>query len=515
MRKVYYYQPNIVRHEIVVTNWQKICQQGDLPCKKRIFLDPKEYYFSGCAGELSFFINNYTGDFSELVIVIGKIEDDFIKGTLQVELMMIVLCYPEVNLIFEDNISIIPDQIEDEEGNIFQLGTTEKELLCKSNEDDFSFLEFLSRSNNLFDASNLRGVFRKWKQETLKVHNNFSQLQARRSKSLALVIDEESEQSLLNSYVLYANGYRSLPITNSQQLERIKQNSVNYDIIIRDFDLQFPDEKHEVIDNVNTVDLVRGYKYDSQQIWRVTLGDSNKFWKKSDYDEGKVFVITQGYENLKVCPQLLRIKVDKELEMPGLVKPLCGVYYSIQQLGIIKDSFVKARNEFRKPDRSRKKHDHSSPLDLYDYASVMFKRAKYYYSTGRFILAAVVSQEALELLNCFHVALSVQVYHLHAVAENAIAMGVIGGKEEELAKDCEIRVRIIKEDVKRIMSGTDQDSSNVLNQIFSDCRIACKEKEHFKAEDVFIKEMAHLNDGFSLFSNKLIDKTLNKLNSYE
>ena len=57
----------------------------------------------------------------------------------------------------------------------------------------------------------------------------------------------------------------------------------------------------------------------------------------------------------------------------------------------------------------------------------------------------------------------------------------------------------IREDVARFYHGFAESSSkNVLSQIFNDCRLICKEYEHFESEDVFISAMGHLLEGWSL-----------------
>lgn len=524
MRKVVYYQTDKVRYNKVFQGWCEECETGDLPFQKRVFVEPVDMRFIGKEGELSYFLYQYKGDISELVIVIGNLSGT-VLNTLPAELFTIILSYPETSFIFEspDNIvlkkfeeiinqnkNLLKNEIKEEkdprikkELNRIQKElndvTLEKDLICFDAKRGTPFLEFLFNVNDLFDASNMRGACRILKRYLLKVLNNLGDLQNKRTKSLALIIDEEVGQSILNSYLLYANGYRCLPITTYQKFNQVSRSSINYDVIIRDFDLQFRDEEDsEVDDNYNIVDLVRGYKYDNKNnSWISLLEGINEYsyWKAADYENGKVFVITQGYEHLMVAPSFIKKKVvGQSLIMPGLIKPLNGVYYSIRKLKPLFSSFEKDSKD--KVKRSRVNNEHSYPLDLYDLASRMYERASKYYEEKKYIHAAVVSQEAFELLNCFHVALSIQIYHLHAIAENAIAMEVIGGNEEELAKDCEIRIEIIKTDIGKIMMGTDQDSRNVLNQIFSDCRAKCKEKEHFRSEEVFVSEMAYLNEGF-------------------
>lgn len=525
MRNVYYYQADYNTYQDVMGEWKKLCETGDIPAADHILIKPIDYRFRGEKGELSFFISHYSDDYADLIIVIGKVLDDTSRITtmnLQNELANIVMCYPEVNFVFENAIDVIP--------NIsFSVGQTKlardniitKELICANSIKDKEFIKFLHTLNNIYDASNLRYFFRMRKLSKLKLHNNYEHTQCQRAAKLALSIDEEAEQCMLNGYLMYANGYRSLPIMSSTQLKAITGcHSINYDIILRDFDLQFPDGGDR------KVNLIRGYQLQEERAndtrWECKIVESNDYWRKEDYDNNRVFVVTQGYPQLSVDPLCNKIDITpnkEKLIMPGLIKPLCGVYQSIRRLSPFRTSITKTYipNDVN---LARVERNHKYALDLYDKALKMFERARCYYAEERFVLAAVVSQETLELLNCFHTALSIQVYHLHVIAENAIAMSVMGGDEKELAKDCEIRVCTIKKDIRRLLSKTELNDKNVLNQIFSDCRTQCQEKEHFLSEEVFIGEMAFLNDGIPDIPlvkklvnivNELLEKGMNKL----
>lgn len=174
----------------------------------------------------------------------------------------------------------------------------------------------------------------------------------------------------------------------------------------------------------------------------------------------------------------------------------------------------------------RENHNHGVPLDLYDLAKSMLGRATDYYQHGNYIKAAVLAGEIIEVLNGFHEALTLQAYHIQAISENAIAMNVIGGSEMALKEDTVFRIRKIKSEIDRILSRTNNESEtdasqfntlktlwnrlfndakgerrelkyNILNQIFSDCRKVCKDKEYFGAEDCFISAMAYVNEGFT------------------
>ena len=148
---------------------------------------------------------------------------------------------------------------------------------------------------------------------------------------------------------------------------------------------------------------------------------------------------------------------------------------------------------------SRAGHDHGVPLNIYDMVKDMVDRAKVYYEEKRYIRSSILSWEAIEVMNGFHEVLTLDAYHIYALSENAIAMRVLGGKESILTEDTSFRVRKIRADVNRLLFRHGHNTErrrlalNVLNQIFSDCRAFCKQKEHFDSEEVFLSAIGHLN----------------------
>lgn len=174
-------------------------------------------------------------------------------------------------------------------------------------------------------------------------------------------------------------------------------------------------------------------------------------------------------------------------------------------------------------DTSRENHEHGVPLDIYDTVRNMLERAQRYYEVGKHIRSAILSSEVIEILNGFHEALVLQAYHILAISENAIAMNTIGGNEKQLSLDASFRISKIADEVGRLMDRQRESHRtfmfnnfdsllerlmdveredrrelkyNILNQIYSDCRSFCKEKEHFDSENRFISAMAHVNEGY-------------------
>ena len=394
------------------------------------------------------------------------------------------------------------------------------QLLCVPSLDNISSTFLLRVGNNIFDAANIRYVIKQWKLIQLNCAQNYKKIEWSRRKNIAICVEEESSQCYYNCYVFFANGYRSLPVTSATFLRNIRDIELKGErTIIRDFDLQFIDEM-QVSKDVNEIDKIRGYKFRLDG-WSDYINDKSEYWRVEDYRNNDVHFITYGYDGLVVEHNRKDVKINGSktiLCVPGMTKPVIGILTplskfmkplfaktSTMRYNILDDDYVM--------DLSRENHQHGAPLDLYDMALSMIKRAEYYLKECNYLLSAIISQEVVEMLNGFHKALSLQAYYIHVKAENSLAIDVLGGDDKILAEDAILRIKRIEEDVDRVLAEKDSKASsskkkkvrdatrlNVLNQIFSDCKVFCKEKEHFKAEDAFISEMAHINDGFSLTS---------------
>lgn len=398
-------------------------------------------------------------------------------------------------------------------------------------EDNISalFSRIINGMDNTFDVSNLRYAIKYWKYIDLKVYNNrnFSHTQDSRFENIAICIEEEVRQNIFTSYALYANGFRSLPITTRLELWLINsQNNLKQGIIIRDYDLQFEDE------DGCPVDAIRGYRYckeaelkEGSALWQQVkrfikdfkvgwndltqkyLREPNVYWGNLISSKLPIYFITKGPRHSIVahpdeCNKVNIDETNQVITLPGFEKPICGIYRPFHALPKVREIYQKTRYSQNSLDYEiktyRKDHDHSTPLDIYDLANNMIRRADNYYSSGNYILAALVSSEALEFLNGFHYRLMVKAYYIHAIAENAIAMNIVGGNEAYLAKDTMDRVKKIKEDVERIFYKYDEKNKRyVLNQIYSSCRQFCKAHEHFESEEIFISALGHLLEGLS------------------
>lgn len=441
--------------------------------------------------------------------------------------------------------------------------------------DPFSFI--LLGHDNLFDGTNLRYAIKKFQYNILRVDRyNFSIIQQSRYYNLAFCIEDESSQNRFNGYALYANGFRVIPISSACELEYLNtqalDNSLKPQMIVRDFDLQFPDvpEKDPLfIDyrledddscpvRINQVDLIRGAKYfdkDSffpirrstekldnksgkpiipSELLRkwITLNptnenfhESNPYW--SNLYDLPVFYISKGIDGIiDIQPDRrghFKNNVSKQ-KVPGLYKPVSGLYSPIRHFYTVKERVYDMNHKNRviklnrcsnKPNRGkeqlyevitkRENHEHGVPLDIYDLVNSMISRAKRCYKVGKYVRAAVIANEAIEVMNGFHEGLMLEAFYVKEICENSIAMNVVGGEDNYWRDDAEARVRIIEHEAERLLYRRSSDKHryslkyNVLNQIFSKCRTTCHDKEHFKAEEVFISAMGHLNEGYTPF----------------
>ncbi len=443
-------------------------------------------------------------------------------------------------------------------------------------ESKFPFFFAKLDYDSLFDGSNLRGAVRDAHYKKLNVdRHNFRRLQDSRRRNMALVVDDEPRQSRFNSFVLYASGYRVIPIHTARMLLFLNSTDsecLQPDVIIRDFDLQFPDvskdnkdyidyginnNKDSVDEKNNTsifkyfdvpkmennsltwcdkeikrvddykmmIDYVRDYYYDKDNYkWHLSKhGEGTEFWRNNIAPVIPTFVITNGtvgmiikgkgaYEKMKTVGEN-----QEQLAVYGMKKPVSGIYHAFftrlhDDKGncLIENRFEDTRyiegEEDYYMDKTRKEHDHGVPADIYDIVREMLSRASFYYKNHHFVKAAVLSQETIELLNGLHYQMMIKAYEMKCKAENAIAMDVVGADESQLVLDAILRIKIIRQDVRRLVYPLYRDEASVikqyerrkkehqiLNHIFSECRTTCRNNEYFDVESVFIREMAHID----------------------
>ena len=492
--------------------------------------------------DLERFLSGYKS-LSSLFIIIdyvslcGENTDDWDKNAEIIQ--NIILRFPEVNFAFDERSRskenrsfsfldfIIPQKkfyykTPESEGKNVELKETAKEMVefmhhFDISEEEDALIKLCYFQDNLFDASGLRFLLKIKKYENLHVGtHNFKRAQYSRFDHLALCVEEERSQSLFNCYACYANGYRSLPIITAQGLE-LANKSLKPNIVLRDYDLQFPDEPEG---DTNVIKYIRGWSHVDDR-WEKCTNDSI-YWNNldcsvvnEDNDNGsQVFYITKGEYRMDLSlkglnQQRIELKpktLFDKLTIPGIQKPIAGIFAPFHKIDSMRRTCESSLDKDN-INTKRKKGGHGVPLDIYYDVKSMVERAEKYYEEKRFIHSAILAQEAMEIMNGFHEALMISAYRRKAMAENAIAANILGGDERQLRDDTRYRIHhIIEPDIHRLIRSESMShkeerdkSKNILNQIFVDCRKLCQAKEHFLAEDCFISAMGHLNEKFFLF----------------
>lgn len=538
--------------------------------KQRICYTPKFSFALECEGVVF-------DDPRDLITIIEKIEKkdslhiiiDYVsccgKGeeeNYSTAIRDIIMCYPEVQFLFDE--TYVRKEYENRkasdkytpkysfmnflfrkavftdvtlmnvlaEFHQFDLGDFKKETIKDQ------FIRLLKGCNNMYDGSNLRHAIKWFKRDRLGVSSNYENLQTSRSDYIAVVVEEEYHQNMFNSYCLYVNGFRVLPIVSVSELLWINRTIKNHKdyfyctkenggiekkpLLFRDYDLQFVDEGSTssgvktggVTVNgqsltLNEIDWIRGAKRIEKPVKKYALIGKNKdidfgdnpYW--NEFDEDNIYFASKGGDGICVdydFDKPMAVDEDGELCLRGVEKPIEGVYVSLRE----DFDFVRKRY-----DRSRENRafvtsrtgisGHSCPLDIYGITRSMVHRAEDYYQKGANRLAALVAGEALEVLNGFHRSLMYKAYYIQAVAENAMAMSLLGGDEGVLRKDVKFRLRQkVISDVERMMPHDEEYRYNLLYNIFNDCMLFCIQKEYFEAADEALSVMVHEKEGMSL-----------------
>ena len=397
----------------------------------------------------------------------------------------IILYYPEANFYFDENGStqksyidfLLGDEATEDQTIYKKLNESRrgivKELHSFTIPPRFKVNPFISLKSfcNLFDYSNLRKTLLIDKyEEANEANSNFESIRYSRLTNPSISADSEKEKSLYSGYLLHSNGYRALPIYDSNGLEFLASLESKQKLVIRDLDFKFGDA---ALNDESYIKSIRGWEEVNDTITKA----SSSLWEKvTDSDtithyvtpDKKISSLTDDYTNKMY---------------------LTGIHFDIQKIDLVRKHYLSIAES---PINHKTLKDYTTPNDSYNMVSDMIYRGKKYYNEGRYILSAIVSEMALHINNAVFKSLTSEAYHLWAISENAIACSVLGCNEEALAADSKERAKKYSSEICRLKV---DDSNNLLNQIFSDCRNFCKEKEHFESEDVFIGAMAQLNDG--------------------
>lgn len=385
--------------------------------------------------------------------------------------------------------------------------------------DKYSYdLDLLIRGqSNLFDASNLRCLVKQIIFEKIRIRTNFPKNQCSRNDNFSLVVEEEIQQAYFNSYALYINGFRALPVISCKELNYIKalkvhnpdiQYNNHFKLIIRDYDLQFEDYQSESIQ----LKELRGISYSDKwerhltNIWE-NFGANIQTWfvtrldRKIDKDETSVPQIQNNAfkrcENNDVSRYGIILE-GKKAYLRGLTKPLNGLY-ELHEINVVKESYDRINKEKSPGINNKRENDtddsHSTPPYIFHIANNLLTRSQRYYSEKMYMLSALLAKEALEVLNGFHFMMMLKAIYIYSVAETSLVMDSLGANEDILADNTKKELENIKKIVQRICKNNPKAMDNVLGQIYNDIRHICRDKEQFKSADIALNEMVNLRQG--------------------
>lgn len=478
-------------------------------------------------------------------------KDGFSKYLDTDVLRKMILSYPEIIFLFDQSEVSSDSNLVDFISYLFDDSVVD--LIISFHVFDWKnpFVQLLLDFSNLFDGSKLRLAIKEYNQSSLlRMNSNYGKIQESKKTNFAISVEDESNHNRFNCYALYACGYRVIPVQTARMLLMLNL-SLNIvgepSLIVRDLDLQFLDTREDIdynklvnenyeyhnvptmtdsgfsinelpIDNSERViDYIRDYKYDKDGNWDKSFPKGeNPFWNKLR-ENSHVFFISNGLDKLYICNSMKECYFERDdasgqTKVSGLHKPVSGLYhpffsYFMDRNGnkIIRDIFNNTRywkkdSEYTIVRKRKDKGGHAIPPDIYSIVDNMLSRATYYLNNEHYIKAAVIAQESIEVLNGFYPQLTLKAYYIKTISEHAIAMDVVGLNEDDLVRDCEIRIDIIKEDITRIISSLDKDDpqrkqqDRILKHIFSGCRDRCHQFEYYKAESIFISAMAHLEE---------------------
>lgn len=453
---------------------------------------------------------------SNLIIIIDiySIDQDQMFNVKE----MIIL-YPEIKIVFLDinnsnewiNFLNINQEIEIRRNESEEIKDKSKVICPVINPDIHSFfiskenfILLINGKNNLLDSSNLRNNLKQEFQKKLKMSSNFPNNQISRAKNFAICIDEEEKLAYFNSYALYSNGYRSIPITSFVEFNYIKLNE--YDsaykptLIIRDYDLQFED-----LDSHGETEIyqLRGLKYNNES---SKWNRETKYW---DCNVDIYFITRFEHSKEKRSPEVKlsfnykdKIGIDlskdqKSAYLRGISKPINGMY-SIHKFNKVNQVYITAKETDLPFNTSRDDGGHSIPPFTSHIAESLLDRSKKYLKDGMYLYSAVTAREALEILNGFHLMMMLDCIYILTLAETSLEISVLGVDDEEIAFYARKRFKDIIKLVKRLTHENDKARLNVLSQIFNDVRHLYLDKELYKSADAALNEFVNIRHGIRL-----------------
>jgi hypothetical protein len=496
------------------------------------------------------------------------------------------LSYPELKIWIykEENKECRLFGCDEENSKRYAIIIKNSDDLKKMGDDIYSYQQ-------LFDPSGIRAFLRdKLTRQLIKFkQDNYDKLHKSRKKNIAIVVDEEQYHTNLWGYALYDFGYSVIPVNYEKEL--IETKGILYPnqneeaaidgykpLIIRDFDLQFPDLRSSNVDfcslckkekKIAHKDCGDSNMYAFRGIYKPKLEDEKKsksqgtqeslnhrsslhdcrnaFW--GTFHGATTYVITQNSPYEKTNPfinqrngsvltkpgkyllwEKLYTKLRKVIAVAkrsliivnlraitdehslikssglifdksksndnhdgyyylvGLSKEVEGMYdllnmpaYGKYRNNIIKQTYQNSR-DYREILKDRQNMDsHSIPPLNRTIVERLIKKAKFYYETKQYLLAAINASEALEVLNGLAKSLAYEALHLKVVSEVQMELRTKGvGNFKNVLNE---RINNVFRQKKRLAGDNKEAERNITMQIFNDLRVIYESHEQFGAAD--------------------------------
>lgn len=472
----------------------------------------------------------YYEDLSRVLIILdyASLYDDFklFDGQNPTPLARLFICYPEATIwILKLGNKQLPLFKEiDEPIERYQY-------IVKNLEEVLEFGYHIESGRSMFDASGIRNYIKVKLREKMDFEtDNFHALHESRRTHLALAVDEETRHSLFWAYSLYSFGYSVLPITTAGELnslrKRFKNGEHKVDLICRDFDLQFPDLQAPTKDAEDPRKIPL-YQYrgviplkDDAESFALCLenpkdenqDDENSFFWRALYDDERtktVFVsqlpesntLPKGQMGVIAGKRLIKrneLKYnetfnrygltvqDGKVILNGISKEVEGMF-DFHRSDVIKQVYQESRSCTTISKKRGTVSGHSIPAVNSRIASSLIGRGKKEYKKERYLEAALLASEALEVLNGLSMSASMEAFHLKCCAEVKLELSVIGvGDFKKVARK---RIYEIRRLLYRLTAENKEARRNAKMQIFNDLRKIYLEHEQFDASEIMYNEV--------------------------
>jgi energy-coupling factor transporter transmembrane protein EcfT len=440
------------------------------------------------------------------------------------------LTYPELNIwIFREGPKDLPLFGRDDEP------INKYHFIVKNLQEILEFGISLKSSCQMFDPSGVRNyIKKKLIEDKIKfTENNFIKLHNSREKKLALCIDEEQRHSFFWAYSLYNFGYSTLPVCSAKELNEInnycaKKNKSGYDecLIIRDYDLQFPDIKEPDLkdggDEVEPLYKFRGIYHDKQSNEYKLIPDFwETFYSRGTKESTFIYIISQLQESCDIKnhdePIIAKKKLIEKLQkskkrkfnadqfnkygmtlfsdernnrkipiLKGLSKEIEGMF-DLLNIEEIKKAFKKSRDSAQVSKKRQDKDAHSIPAVNGRLSKKLINRSNSAFKNEMYMSSALLASEALEILNGLSMSLSLEALFLKERAEAYLELGVVGiGNFKDVIKE---RIRDIKRQIIRLTQSNVEAEKNARMQIFNELRRIYEEHEQFDVAEIMYDEV--------------------------